>query len=176
MSRGKETVLKCMNFITKVFHQKYTLTECNRLTPNLMRLSNGSWTPFGKKSETACFESVSISEETRQETRPREVNGSKENGLCTGEIALTILFPNLLRTLVRFLMRIIFINRPEQLGTKTRFGQPIIPFSEYNQNLAEVWELWRYKSQLEKDVNVERKNRQSDCVEVLKKLRKNIEL
>ena len=42
----KESVIKFMNPISKIFYNNYTLTECNPVYPNLYQLLNGSWVTY----------------------------------------------------------------------------------------------------------------------------------
>ena len=37
-----------MNPISKVFYRNFTLIKCNPLFPNVFKLGNGSWVPFGR--------------------------------------------------------------------------------------------------------------------------------
>ena len=80
---GKETVLKFMNAIIKVFHQNYTLTECNPPYHNWMRVLFDKWITSGEKIEIACVGPLSVQNETRREMRTHEFIGLKQNGLFT---------------------------------------------------------------------------------------------
>ena len=70
---------------TRFFYTNYTMTECSPIYPNLLKLANGTWIPYGKKIERARVEPTPIFHDTRREMRPHEFVGLKENGLFTME-------------------------------------------------------------------------------------------
>ena len=82
---GKESVIKFMNPISKIFYNNYTLTECNPVYPNLYQLLNGSWVTYGKTTELARVEPVVFRNSSSRELRPHEFVGLNGNGLFTRE-------------------------------------------------------------------------------------------
>ena len=73
---------------------------------------------------------------------------------------------NIIMYYVTLFKKLFFNIRLKQLGTKTHFAlQPLIPFYDYYQNLAEILEMNRDNSQRNKHVSMQSNSQQSDGVE-----------
>ena len=56
LGRDGSSVIRYMHPITTVFYTNYTMTECNPLYPNLLKLANGTLITYGKKEERVRVE------------------------------------------------------------------------------------------------------------------------
>ena len=69
--------------------------------------------------------------------------------------------------MLRFFIKVFFKTKFKQLVIKTLFTpQPLNPFYEFNQNLAEVREMKKDNGQRKNNVHLESNNPQSDRIEV----------
>ena len=64
-----------MHPVTRVFYTNYTMTECNPIDLNLLKVANGTWITYGKRIERARVEPTPLFNDTRRELRPHEFVG-----------------------------------------------------------------------------------------------------
>ena len=84
LGRGKQTVLKFINLMSKIFYQISTLTDCTPLYPNLRGFSNGFWITYVREVHTTRVGPASIYKRTKKEMWPHESIGCKISKVYNG--------------------------------------------------------------------------------------------
>ena len=78
------SVIRYMHPITLVFFTNYTMTECNPIYPNLLKLANGTWITYGKRIERAKVEPTPFFHDTRREMTPRDRRAQRKRTFHDG--------------------------------------------------------------------------------------------
>ena len=78
LGRDGNSVERYMHLITRYLYTNYTMTECNPIYPNLLKLANSTCVTYGKRIERARVEPTPSFNDTIREMRPHVFIGLKE--------------------------------------------------------------------------------------------------